>query len=86
MAVNVYMIFFMAYHPSHRHMWFYCIICFGVPAIPATICLLYSPNGSKIYGDATVSRHSSFPIYINRQLRLTTDPRCGAGLMTNTAP
>lgn len=56
MAVNVYMIFFMAYHPSHRHMWFYCIICFGVPAIPATICLLYSPNGSKIYGDATVRR------------------------------
>ncbi|KAL2170783.1 hypothetical protein VTG60DRAFT_4438 [Thermothelomyces hinnuleus] len=56
MAVNVYMVFFMAYPPSnlHKNLWIYCIICFGIPAIPAFICLAYAPNGERIYGDATL--------------------------------
>ncbi|KAL2262222.1 hypothetical protein VTK26DRAFT_2103 [Humicola hyalothermophila] len=56
MAVNVYMVFFMTYHPHnfHRHLWLYCLVCFGVPAIPACICLFYAPNGRRIYGNATL--------------------------------
>ena len=57
MAINVYMVFFMSYplHDFHRHLWLYCLICFGIPAIPAFICLFYAPNGQRIYGNATVS-------------------------------
>jgi hypothetical protein len=57
MAVNVYMVFFMGYPTVNfrRHIWIYCVLCFGIPAIPAFICLLYAPNGKKIYGNATVS-------------------------------
>lgn len=55
MAVNVYMVFFMAYHPSYKHMWLYCLLCFGLPALPALICLFHAPNGERIYGNATVS-------------------------------
>ncbi len=57
MAINVYMVFFMSYplHDFHRHLWLYCLICFGIPAIPAFICLFYIPNGQRIYGNATVS-------------------------------
>ncbi|KAL2136204.1 hypothetical protein VTI74DRAFT_5082 [Chaetomium olivicolor] len=56
MAVNVYMVFFMSYHPNnfHNHLWLYCLICFGIPAIPAFICLFYVPNGQRIYGNATL--------------------------------
>lgn len=57
MAVNVYMVFFMAYNPDNlnKRLWLYCLICFGIPAIPASVCLLYAPNGQRIYGNATVS-------------------------------
>lgn len=57
MAVNVYMVFFMAYHPNNfrRHLWVYCLVCFGMPAVPAFVCLFYAPNGVRIYGNATVS-------------------------------
>ncbi|KAK4167139.1 putative G-protein coupled receptor [Cladorrhinum sp. PSN259] len=56
MAINVYMVFFMAYNPNnfHKHLWAYCLVCFGVPAIPAFVCLFYSPNGKPIYGNATL--------------------------------
>ncbi|KAK4156642.1 hypothetical protein C8A00DRAFT_40937 [Chaetomidium leptoderma] len=56
MAVNVYMVFFMSYPPNnfHRHLWLYCLICFGIPALPAFICLFYTPNGQRIYGNATL--------------------------------
>jgi hypothetical protein len=56
MAVNVYMVFFMSYPPNrfHKHLWLYCLICFGIPAVPALICLVYAPNGERIYGNATV--------------------------------
>ncbi|KAL1843873.1 hypothetical protein VTJ49DRAFT_7224 [Mycothermus thermophilus] len=37
MAANVYMVFFMNYPTQnfHRHLWLYCLICFGIPAVPA---------------------------------------------------
>ncbi|KAH6854081.1 hypothetical protein B0I37DRAFT_21732 [Chaetomium sp. MPI-CAGE-AT-0009] len=56
MAVNVYMVFFMSYPPNrfHKHLWLYCLICFGIPAVPAVICLIYAPNGEHIYGNATM--------------------------------
>lgn len=56
MAVNVYMVFFMSYPPNrfHKHLWLYCLICFGIPLVPALICLVYAPNGERIYGNATV--------------------------------
>ncbi|KAH6619399.1 hypothetical protein B0J18DRAFT_467554 [Chaetomium sp. MPI-SDFR-AT-0129] len=56
MAVNVYMVFFMSFSPSafRKHLWVYCLICYGIPAIPAFICVLYKPNGQPIYGDATL--------------------------------
>lgn len=61
MAVNVFMVFFMSYHPNnfHKHLWLYCLVCFGMPAAPAFICLLYAPNGEKIYGNATVSSQNA---------------------------
>ncbi|KAL2271394.1 hypothetical protein VTJ83DRAFT_765 [Remersonia thermophila] len=54
MAANVYMVFFMNYPTSyfHRHLWLYCLVCFGGPAVPALICLLYAPKGKRIYGHA----------------------------------
>jgi hypothetical protein len=54
MAVNVYMVFFMAYQPRYKHMWLYCLLCFGLPSLPALVCLFYAPGGRPIYGNATV--------------------------------
>ncbi|KAK4098580.1 hypothetical protein N658DRAFT_431714 [Parathielavia hyrcaniae] len=56
MAVNVYVVFFMSYSPNgfRQHLWLYCLACFGIPAVPAVICLFYAPNGQRIYGDATL--------------------------------
>ena len=63
MAVNVYMVFFMTYHPNnfHQHLWLYCIVCFGIPAVPAFICLFYAPGGHHIYGNATVGLPGGMP-------------------------
>ncbi|KAL2161710.1 hypothetical protein VTH06DRAFT_8272 [Thermothelomyces fergusii] len=70
MAVNVFMVFFMAYPPNnlHKNLWIYCVICFGIPALPALICLVYRPNGERIYGDATMwcwinDKHNSLRIF-----------------------
>ncbi|KAK4129084.1 family A G protein-coupled receptor-like protein [Parathielavia appendiculata] len=56
MAVNVYVVFFMSYSPNsfRQYLWVYCLVCFGIPAVPAFICLFYAPNGQRIYGDATL--------------------------------
>ncbi|KAL2154569.1 hypothetical protein VTH82DRAFT_3245 [Thermothelomyces myriococcoides] len=71
MAVNVFMVFFMAYPPNNlrKNLWIYCLICFGIPALPAFVCLIYRPNGERIYGDATMwcwisDKHNSLRIYI----------------------
>ncbi|KAK3329896.1 hypothetical protein B0H66DRAFT_40658 [Apodospora peruviana] len=56
MAANVYMVFFLAANPIlfRDYLWAYCLVCFGLPAIPAFICLFYSPNNAQIYGNATL--------------------------------
>ncbi|KAK4200035.1 putative G-protein coupled receptor [Triangularia verruculosa] len=56
MAVNVYMVFFMAYNPNnfHRHLWIYCVICFGLPAVPAVVMLFHQPGDVHMYGNATL--------------------------------
>lgn len=56
MAVNVYLVFFMGSNPLsfRKYLWIYCLVCFGLPAVPAFVCLLYQPHGVKIYGNATV--------------------------------
>ncbi|KAK3694419.1 hypothetical protein B0T22DRAFT_526338 [Podospora appendiculata] len=56
MAVNVYMVFFMAASPDYfrQYLWVYCLICFGLPALPAIICLVYAPSNVNIYGNATL--------------------------------
>ncbi|KAK3393355.1 hypothetical protein B0H63DRAFT_386612 [Podospora didyma] len=56
MAINVYMVFFMAANPNsfRQYIWIYCLVCFGLPALPAFICLLYAPNKMPIYGNATL--------------------------------
>ncbi|KAL8282871.1 hypothetical protein RB597_010226 [Gaeumannomyces tritici] len=54
MAINVYMVFFRGHNPSsfRRQLWVYNALCFGVPAVPAFICLLVRPNGRPMYGDS----------------------------------
>ncbi|KAK0748405.1 hypothetical protein B0T21DRAFT_398516 [Apiosordaria backusii] len=56
MAVNVYMVFFMAYNPNnfHRHLWIYCVVCFGLPAVPAIVMLFHQPGDVHMYGNATL--------------------------------
>lgn len=58
MAVNVYMVFFLAANPTsfRQYLWVYCLICYGAPALPAIVLLLIrgDPRG-PVYGNATVS-------------------------------
>ncbi|KAL1890512.1 hypothetical protein Sste5346_008180 [Sporothrix stenoceras] len=57
MAFNVYLVFFHSANPTtfRRHLWAYCLACFGLPMIPAIVCL-YVQNADKgpVYGDATL--------------------------------
>lgn len=58
MAINVYMVFFMSFNPAkfRQYLWLYCLICYGLPAIPAFAFLFIHPgDGNPIYGDAVVS-------------------------------
>ncbi|KAG9244560.1 G-protein-like protein coupled receptor [Calycina marina] len=57
MAVNVYLVFLHRYEAARlrKLYWVYGVICYGVPFIPAMVCLLLKVNKkSKIYGNATV--------------------------------
>ncbi|KAK1757862.1 putative G-protein coupled receptor [Echria macrotheca] len=70
MAVNVFMVFFFAASPNsfRRYLWLYSLICFGLPALPAVICLFYTPTQEHIYADATLwcwigDRYNSLRIY-----------------------
>ncbi|KAK4214812.1 cyclic AMP receptor-like protein A [Rhypophila decipiens] len=56
MAINVFMVFFLHCNAdaSMKNMWIYSVISFGMPAIPAFICLFVRPNGTPIYGNATL--------------------------------
>lgn len=56
MAINVYLVFFWHASPdTFRHyLWAYCIVCYGIPMIPAVLFVsLRLPHG-LIFGDATV--------------------------------
>lgn len=58
MAVNVFLVFFLGANPAsfRKHLWLYCLVCFGAPAIPAIACLLIqNEQQGRVYGDATVS-------------------------------
>lgn len=56
MAVNVYMVFFLAANPNsfRQYLWIYSLVCFGAPALPALICLILRKDSRGIYGNATV--------------------------------
>jgi hypothetical protein len=57
MAVNVFLVFFFGANPSsfRKHLWIYCVICFGAPFIPAlALLLIKDESGARIYGDATL--------------------------------
>ncbi|CAI4216097.1 unnamed protein product [Parascedosporium putredinis] len=57
MAVNVYLVFFYGANPAsfRKYVWVYCLICFGIPFIPALVCLLYKEeHRGPVYGDATL--------------------------------
>lgn len=61
MAINVYMVFFMSFNPSRfrQYLWIYCVICFGLPAVPAFVFLFVRENRGLVYGDAAVSNQIS---------------------------
>ncbi|CAK7206234.1 hypothetical protein SEUCBS139899_009021 [Sporothrix eucalyptigena] len=57
MAFNVYLVFFHSANPTmfRRHLWVYCLVCFGLPMIPAIVCLyIQSSAKGPVYGDATL--------------------------------
>ncbi|TVY88207.1 Cyclic AMP receptor-like protein A, partial [Lachnellula willkommii] len=57
MAVNVYLVFFRRYdaHRLKKLYWVYCLLCYGLPFIPALFCLVYKTKvKGKMYGNATL--------------------------------
>jgi len=58
MAINVYLVFFKRYdaHRLKKLYWVYALLCYGLPFIPAMVCLLLKVKGKKgaIYGNATL--------------------------------
>lgn len=58
MAVNVFLVFFHNADPSafRKHLWAYCIICFGGPLLSGLVLINIrgDPRG-PIFGDAVVS-------------------------------
>lgn len=62
MAINVYMVFFMSFNPTtfRHYLWLYCLICYGLPAIPAFVFLFIKDPHGLIYGDAVVSKREFF--------------------------
>ena len=57
MAVNVYLVFFRRYDAARlkKLYWYYGILCYGLPFIPAMFCLFYrTKEKGKMYGNATV--------------------------------
>lgn len=78
MAVNVFLVFFFGANPAsfRKYVWLYCLVCFGIPFVPALTCLLIrGENGRRVYGDATVS--SCFPW--SRWSEILTRRSYGAG-------
>lgn len=58
MAFNVYLVFFHNVDPAafRKHIWLYCLVCFGGPMLPAVILLsIRNDSRGPVFGDATVS-------------------------------
>jgi hypothetical protein len=85
MAANVYMVFFYAASPSsfRQYLWAYCIVCFGLPAIPAVICAVLRPDKGLLYGNATVNS-LLVPILMRADEADDASCSCGAGLAIPT--
>lgn len=66
MAVNVYLVFFRRFDATRlrRLYWIYAVLCYGIPFIPAMVCLLLKTNKGQIYGNATVILSSSSGAWI----------------------
>lgn len=56
MAVNVFLVFFFALNPNafREYLWLYCLVCYGLPSIPAIVLLAHNPSNDRFYGNATV--------------------------------
>ncbi|CCC07904.1 unnamed protein product [Sordaria macrospora k-hell] len=56
MAVNVFLVFFFALNPNafRDYLWLYCLVCYGLPSIPAIVLLAHSPSNTHYYGNATL--------------------------------
>ncbi|KAG6362745.1 hypothetical protein INS49_007838 [Diaporthe citri] len=56
MAINVYMVFFMSFNPTtfRQYLWLYCVICYGLPAIPSFVFLFLREGRGLVYGDAAL--------------------------------
>ncbi|KAH6715682.1 G-protein-like protein coupled receptor [Leptodontidium sp. MPI-SDFR-AT-0119] len=57
MAVNVYLVFFRRYDAARlkKLYWYYGIMCYGLPFIPAMFCLFYQTREKgRMYGNATL--------------------------------
>ncbi|KAI1178717.1 hypothetical protein F4777DRAFT_593896 [Nemania sp. FL0916] len=57
MAVNVYMVFFFSANPNNflRYWYAYCLVCYGIPFIPALwLLLVHGGTSEGVYGDATI--------------------------------
>ncbi|KAI0385726.1 hypothetical protein F5Y04DRAFT_291177 [Hypomontagnella monticulosa] len=57
MAINVFMVFFFSANPKSflRYWWAYCIVCYGIPTIPAIwLLFIHGDDGQGTYGDATI--------------------------------
>ncbi|TVY21199.1 Cyclic AMP receptor-like protein A [Lachnellula arida] len=86
MAVNVYLVFFRRYdaHRLKKLYWVYCLLCYGLPFIPALFCLVYKTKvKGKMYGNATV-RTPTTEFYVlskRSQLRALS----GGGTLTSTS-
>jgi hypothetical protein len=57
MAVNVYLVFFQRFDAMRLKKLYpvYGLLCYGIPFIPAMVCLLYKNGKGDIYGNATVT-------------------------------
>ena len=58
MAINVYLVFFFSANPKSflQYWWAYCLMCYGIPFIPAIWLLLLQDERGPVYGNATVSQ------------------------------
>lgn len=81
MAINVFLVFFFGANPStfHKYQWAYCLLCYGLPALPAvTLLFVRTLERGHVYGDATVSSFCTSDSTMLTSLALVLDwPQLG---------